>query len=104
MARTIDIGSLIVCTPEIRGGRPRLAGTGVTVRRVVGWYKLGLTPEEIANRIGHVSLAQIYAALAYYHANREEVEADIAHEEAEADRLEQAHALEQGAGGDTVVS
>lgn len=104
MARAIEIGSLIVCTPEIRGGRPRLAGTGVTVRRVVGWYKLGLTPEEIAKRIGHVSLAQIYAALTYYHANREEVEADIAYEEAEADRLEQAHALEQGAGGDTAVS
>jgi len=26
-------------------------------------------PEEIAERIGHLSLAQVYAALAYYHAN-----------------------------------
>jgi uncharacterized protein (DUF433 family) len=34
MALAIDIGSLIVRTPEIRGGRPRIAGTGVTVRRV----------------------------------------------------------------------
>jgi uncharacterized protein (DUF433 family) len=104
MALVIDIGSLIVCTSEIRGGRPRIAGTGVTVRRVVGWYKLGLTPEEIANRIGHVSLAQIYAALTYYHANKEEIEVDIANEEAEADRLEQAHAREQAADGDTAVS
>lgn len=86
MALAIDIGSLIVRTPEIRGGRPRIAGTGVTVRRVVGWYKLGLSPEEIANRIGHVSLAHIYAALTYYHANREEIDADIAAEEAEAER------------------
>ncbi|WP_414588640.1 hypothetical protein [Scytonema sp. PCC 10023] len=46
-------------------------------------YKLGLTPEEILNRIGHptLTLAQIYAGLTYYHANREEIEADIAAEE-----------------------
>jgi uncharacterized protein (DUF433 family) len=89
MDHAIDIGTLIVRTPEIRGGRPRIAGTGVTVRRIVGWYKLGLSPEEIVDRIGHLSLAQVYAALTYYHANREEIDADIAAEEAEADRLEQ---------------
>ncbi len=93
MARTADIGTLIVQTPKIRGGRPHIAGTGVTVRRIVGWYKLGLSPEEVAHRIGHLSLAQVYAALAYYHANREEIEADIAAEEDEADRLEREHYL-----------
>ena len=89
MATLTDIGSLIIWTPEIRGGRPRIAGTGVTVRRIVGWYKLGLSPEEIADEFGHLSLAQVHAALTYYHANREEIEADIATEEAEADRLEE---------------
>ncbi len=93
MATVIDIGTLIVRTPGLCGGRPRIAGTGVSVRRIVGWYKLGLSPEEIADRIGHLSLAQVYAALAYYHANREEVEADIAAEEAEAERLEREHYL-----------
>lgn len=93
MARVADIGTFIVRTSEIRGGRPRIAGTGVTVRRIVGWYKLGLSPEEIADRIGHLSLAQVYAALAYYHANREEIEADIAAEEDEAERLEREHYL-----------
>jgi len=52
--------------------------------RVAGWYKMGLTPEEIAAQWGHVSLAQIHAALAYYHANTEEIEADMAEEEASA--------------------
>ena len=89
MATLTDIGSLIIWTPEIRGGRPRIAGTGVTVRRIVGWYKLGLSPEEIADEFGHLSLAQVHAALTYYHANREEIEVDIAAEETEADRLEQ---------------
>lgn len=88
MATTIEIGSLIVASPEIRGGRPRIAGTGVTVRRIVGWYQLGLTPEQIATEIPHLTLAQVFAALTYYHANREEIEVDMAAEEAEADRLE----------------
>lgn len=60
----------------------------MSVRRIVVWYKLGLAPEEIADRIGHLSLAQVHAALAYYHANRGSVEADLAAEETEADRLE----------------
>ena len=93
MPTLTDIGTLIVRSPEIRGGRPRIAGTGVTVRRIVGWYKLGLSPEEISTEIPHLSLAQVYAALAYYHANREEIEADMAAEEAEAERLEREHYL-----------
>lgn len=84
-----DIGTLIIRSPGIRGGQPRIAGTGVTVQRVVGWYKLGLSPEEIANEFGHLTLAQVYAALTYYHANRDEIEAAIAAEEEMAEQLEQ---------------
>jgi uncharacterized protein (DUF433 family) len=91
MPTLVDIGSLITASAGICGGRPRIAGTGVSVRRIVGWYKVGWSPEEIARRIGHISLAQVHAALAYYHANREQMEAEIAAEEAEADRLEREH-------------
>ena len=87
---TIDIGTLISQNPRVRGGRPCIAGTGVTVQRVVGWYKLGLTPEEIARRIGHLSLAQVHAALAYYHANQQEVEAAIQADNLAGDKAEQA--------------
>ena len=97
MSTATDIGTFIVRTPEIRGGRPRIAGTGVTVRRIVGWYKLGLSPEDIADRIGHLSPAQVYAALTYYHANREEIEADIAAEEVEVERIEREHFLSRKA-------
>ena len=99
MAPTIvtDIGTLVTRTPDVRGGRPRIAGTGVTVHRIVGWYKLGLTPEEIADELGHLSLAQVYAALAYYHANRDEIEAAIATEGETADRLRRQHY--EGGGG-----
>lgn len=91
MAHVIDIGALIVQTPEVCVGRPRIAGTGVTVRRIVGWYKLGLSPGEIVQEIPHLTLAQVYAALAYYHANRGEIEQDMAEEEAEAEQLEHLH-------------
>jgi uncharacterized protein (DUF433 family) len=97
MAMVTDIGSLIVRSDDIRGGRPRVVGTGVTVRRIVGWYKQGLTPEEITTEVPHLSLAQVYAALTYYHANRQEIEADIAAEEAETTQLEKRHDLRRNA-------
>src|SRR6185503_10617654 len=93
MATVCDIGILITQEPGIHGGRPVIAETGVTVQRIVVWYKLGLIPEEIAERIGHLSLAQVYAALAYYHANREAVESEIAAEDAEYERLTREHDL-----------
>src|SRR3954469_17879640 len=65
----------------IRGGRPKIAGTGLTVGRIVSWYKMGLTPEEIALEYPHLTLAQVHGALAYYHANREEIEVELAQEE-----------------------
>ena len=88
MTATVQIGHLIEHRPDIRSGRPILAGTGVSVHRIAGWYKLGRSAEEIAENFGHLSLAQVHAALAYYHANREEIEGYLADEEAEADRLE----------------
>src|SRR5437016_6544655 len=92
MIATIDIGTLITREPDIRQGRPIIAGTGVTVQRIVIWYKMGLAPEEIAARVGvrHVTVAQVFAALTYYQANREEIERDIADDEAAAIAAEQA--------------
>lgn len=88
---TVDIGDLIIRTSDVRGGRARVTGTGVTVLRIVGWYKLGLSPEEIAEEFGHLTLAQVHAALTYYHANREELDSAIASDEDEVDRLAQRH-------------
>ena len=88
MSTIADIGTLITSHPGIHGGCPIVAGTGVTVRRIAIWYKQSLTAEEIADRIGSLTLTQVYAALTYYHANKEEIDADIAAEEAEGDRIE----------------
>jgi uncharacterized protein (DUF433 family) len=87
MNGTTDIGTLINRSPGVHGNRPKIAGTGVTVRRIAAWYRLGYTPEEIVRKIPHLTLAQIHAALAYYYANREEIERDLADEEALYERL-----------------
>ena len=89
MSAVLEIGLMIVASEDVRGGRPRIAGTGVTVQRVVRWYRLGLTPEEIADRVGHLNLAQVHAALAYYHANQVVMEAEIAADDAAAEQAEQ---------------
>jgi len=74
MTTTSDIGTLIVATEGILGGRPRIANTRVSVQRIARWYKKGLNAEDIVECMGNVTLAQVYAALAYYHLNRDEIE------------------------------
>lgn len=71
----------------VRGCARRTAARcrkGVTVR----WYRLGLTPEEIADRVGHLNLVQVHAALAYYHANQVVMESEIAADDAAAEQAQ----------------
>jgi uncharacterized protein (DUF433 family) len=86
-----DIGSLITSTPGVVGGRPCVAGTRVPVRSIALSYKQGYLPEEIVQQYERLSIAQVYAALAYYHANQAEIDADIAREAAEYERLAREH-------------
>ncbi|MGB3265926.1 MAG: DUF433 domain-containing protein [Microcoleus sp.] len=84
----IDIGTLVVSTPETCGGRPRIAGTRISIAQIAVWHQQGMNPEAILEEISYLNLAKIYAALSYYHANRNEIEADLAAELAEYERLE----------------
>ncbi|MEG4058306.1 MULTISPECIES: DUF433 domain-containing protein [unclassified Microcoleus] len=88
---SIDIGTLITRTPGLHGGCPHIVGKCVTVRRIVTWYKRGLTAEEIGDRIRHLTLAEVYVALTYYHANTQELETYLLHQAAEVKRLEAWH-------------
>lgn len=68
----------ITKNPDVCGGSPVIAGTRFPVRSVVFYIlKIGLTPEEMVERFPHLSLAQVYNALAYYYDNRSEIEQDI---------------------------
>jgi len=44
---------------------------------------MGLNAAEIVERMGNLTLAQVYAALTYYHVNREEIEAYLSAEGSE---------------------
>jgi uncharacterized protein (DUF433 family) len=89
MATLTDIGSLIFRRPGLHGGRPCIAGTGVSVRRIAVLHNMGEIPEEIVRSFGHLSLAQVHAALAYYYANKAEIDADLEAEEREYEALAQ---------------
>lgn len=61
------------------GPKPRIAGSRIRVQDVAIWHeKLGMSPGEIAHQYPTITLADIYAALAYYWDHRDEIERDIA--------------------------
>lgn len=94
MATSVDIGSLISKRPDTKGGDAYVTGTGVRVKRIAAYAKQGLTPEQIADGFGHLTLAHVHAALAYYHANRDEIESSLAADDAAIEDL--AHATAAG--------
>lgn len=58
----------------VGGGEPIILGTRIMVRSIVEQYQLGGSIEELLWDYPHLSPAQIYDALAYYHDHREEME------------------------------
>lgn len=71
----------IVISPEVAGGKPRIAGHRITVQNVVIWHeRMGLSADEIASHYG-LSLADVYAALAYYYDHRQEIDETIVADE-----------------------
>lgn len=70
----------IVCKKDICGGRPIIKGTRTSVGNIVGYHKLGLSPEEIKAELPHLNLAQIYGALAYYYENQKTIDEFIEEE------------------------
>ncbi|MGB7085888.1 MAG: DUF433 domain-containing protein [Phormidesmis sp.] len=87
MATITNIATLIVRSPEICSNRPRIAGTRISVQQIATLHEEGLRPADILNEYEALNLAQVYAALTYYYANQAEIEAYLAEETAEYDRL-----------------
>jgi uncharacterized protein (DUF433 family) len=63
----------------------------MTVHRVATWYRLGHSAEEIARQYPYLPLDGVYAALAYYHADRETIDAEIDMDAEIAQQLEAEH-------------
>jgi uncharacterized protein (DUF433 family) len=84
---TTSLDAMLVATPGTCGGRLRIDGTRITVHRIATLYKQGQSAEDIYETYPHLSLGQVYTALAYYHAHREKIDAELATEDAEYDKL-----------------
>jgi uncharacterized protein (DUF433 family) len=68
----------IVSTPGTCGGKPRIDGHRITVEDVATWHeRMGMSPDEIVSGYPSITLADVYAALAYYHENRRQIDAAI---------------------------
>lgn len=77
-ASTTALDDRIVSTPGVCGGKPRIAGSRIKVQHVAIWYhRLGMSPDEIVSSYPQLTLVDVRAALAYYDAHREQIEADI---------------------------
>lgn len=70
--------NLIAINPKVRNGRPHVAGTTIEVSAIAIAKIVHMqTPEDIANDY-KLTLAQVYAALAYYYDHKVEIDASIA--------------------------
>ncbi len=74
---TVTEHCYIVTDDRILSGEPIIKGTRTPVRAIVELWRLGLAPEEIPNRLPHLSLAQVFDALSYYSDHQDEIQAHI---------------------------
>jgi uncharacterized protein (DUF433 family) len=71
------ISTLISTDPGVNGGKPRCAAGGVSVRQIAVMHNDGSTVATILESYPHLAPEEVYAALAYYYANRADIDADL---------------------------
>ncbi|MEM8504129.1 MAG: DUF433 domain-containing protein [Cyanobacteria bacterium P01_D01_bin.1] len=67
----------IVRNKEILSGEPIIKGTRTPVRAIVEMWRINVSPEEIPQRLPHLSLSQVFDALSYYLDHQAEINAHI---------------------------
>lgn len=71
----------IVRSPGIVGGKPHIAGHRIRVMDIIAWHeKRGFSPDQIVDLFPSITLADVYAALAYYFDHLDEIEAEFERE------------------------
>lgn len=84
---TKSLDQRIVQTSGVCGGKPCIDGHRITVQNIaIGHDRLGRSADEIASE-HDLELTDIYAALAYYFAHREEIDQSIRESEAFVEEL-----------------
>lgn len=56
----------IVVQKTVRGDSPVIRGTRISVANIASYYLLGMNAEDIHRELPHLTLSQIFDALAYY--------------------------------------
>jgi uncharacterized protein (DUF433 family) len=78
----------ITKTPGVCGGKACIAGHRIRVMDIVVWHEMrGHSAAEIVAMFPGITLADFYAALAYYFENRAEIDADFKRDEEVAEAL-----------------
>ena len=81
MSQIPSIASHIEITPGTCAGKPRIAGHRIRVQDIMLWTEEGRSADEIVADFPQLSLGDVYAALAYYHDHREQIDRDIREDE-----------------------
>lgn len=74
---TTAIATHIESTPGVCGGKPRITDTRIRVQDIVLWTEMGDSVDDIIADYPQLTLADVYAALSYYHDHREQIDQDI---------------------------
>jgi len=83
----VTLDRYIEITPDIRGGKPRIAGRRITVADVaIAYLRLGQSLEEVAAEYD-LTLSEVYAAMSFYYDNKVAIDESICASEALADLL-----------------
>jgi len=83
----VTLDRYIEITPDIRGGKPRIAGRRITVADVaIAYLRLGQSLEEVAAEY-ELTLSDVYAAMSFYYDNKVAIDESIQASEALADSL-----------------
>ena len=66
----------IVSDPGKRGGKPYIAGKGITVQHIAALHNLGWTVQDLTEEF-ELTAGQVYAALSYYADHKHEMDQAI---------------------------
>ena len=78
---TVVLERHIESTPGIAGGKPRIAGHRITVQNIAIWHeRMGKSVDEICTEYG-LTLAEVYAALAFYYDHQAEMDRSMEEQE-----------------------
>jgi uncharacterized protein (DUF433 family) len=71
----------IVATPDLLGGRPRIATRRIAVADIAVWHeRMGMTVDQICDGYD-LTLAEVHAALAFYFDHKREIDQRLTDDE-----------------------